>query len=72
MVLKFSNEQKKLLKKIVPNLNIEKDLTDDEIIKIGDKTADYLNLKCLDEEYEPNKEGWVCYDILDDLYEQTK
>lgn len=72
MKLKFNNEQKKLLKKIVPHINIEKDLTDDEIIEIIDKTSDHLNLQCLDEEYEPNKEGWLCYDILDDIAEQTK
>lgn len=71
MKLKFNDEQKKLLKKIVPHVNMEKDLTDDEIIEIIDKTGDYLNLQCLDEEYKPNKEGWLCYDILDDIAEQT-
>ena len=51
MKLKFNEKQKKLLKKIVPHIDVEKDLTDDEIIEIGDVTGDYLTLHCLGKYY---------------------
>lgn len=32
---------------------------------IEDKVGDYLTLKCLDENYNPNEEGLMCENILD-------
>lgn len=32
---------------------------------IEDKVGDYLTLKCLDENYNPNEEGLMCQSILD-------
>ena len=34
---------------------------------LEEKVGDYLTLNCLDENYQPNKEGIMCYKILDYL-----
>lgn len=41
--------------------------TDDDWITIEDYVGDYLTLKCLDRNYNPNEEGMMCYSILDSL-----
>ena len=42
-------------------------LTDDDWIAIENYVGDYLTLQCLDERYNPNEEGIMCYSILDSL-----
>ena len=44
-------------------ISIGIDPTMDEDI-IEEKVGDYLVLNCLDENYKPNKEGEMCYQIL--------
>ncbi len=67
MKLTFSDEQRKLLNKIVPNINLDSDLTDDELIEMEDELGDHLTLHCLNGDYEPNREGVVCEDLLEIL-----
>jgi|GEM_PF-927582 len=67
MKLIFNDEQRKLLNKIVPNINLDSDLTDDELIEMEDELGDHLTLKCLDDNYEPTREGVVCEDLLEIL-----
>lgn len=54
----MSEEQKRFLLSI--GVNPEEDL---DIIE--DKVGDYLTLKCLDDNYNPNEEGLMCQSILD-------
>lgn len=54
----MSEEQKRFLISIGINPNDELDI-------IEDKVGDYLNLKCLNEHYNPNEEGIMCESILD-------
>lgn len=37
--------------------------------ELEDAVGDYLTLHCLDENYEPNAEGEMCYTILDYIAE---
>lgn len=67
MKLTFNDEQRKLLNKIVPNINLDSDLTDDELIEMEDELGDHLTLHCLNKEYEPNREGVICEDLLEIL-----
>jgi len=64
MKIKFTKEQIELAKRIGVPFDITKELTDDEIIEVGDIVADYHVLNTLDEDYKPNKEGEICLDIL--------
>lgn len=43
---------------------------DDDLNLIEDAVSDYLVLKCLDENYNPNEEGLICESILDFIGEQ--
>lgn len=65
MKLKFTDEQIKLSKKINVPFNITKDLTSDEICQLVDYFGDHLTLHCLDDEYVPNYEGNICYQVID-------
>ena len=64
MKIQFTKKQIELVKKIGVPFDITQDLTDDEIIELGDIVADYHILETLDEDYKPNKEGEICLDIL--------
>lgn len=65
MKLIFSKEQIELAKKIGLPFDITKDLTDDEICDLVDFFGDYLTIHCLDDEYAPNHEGDICYEVID-------
>lgn len=65
MKLIFSKEQIELAKKIGLPFDITKDLTDDEICDLVDFFGDYLTIHCLDDEYAPNHEGDICYQVID-------
>ena len=67
MLIRFTEEQATLMNKIGVPFDITKDLTDDEICDLVDYAADHLNLHCLDDDYAPNHEGVVCYQVLDIL-----
>lgn len=67
MKIAFNDEQKRLLKKILPQVNVETEISEDDYFLIDETVADYLTLHCFDEDYEPNREGIVCEDILDIL-----
>ncbi len=67
MKLRLNSEQTRLINKILPQIDLDSDLTDDELILMEDELGDYLTLHCLDEDYEPNREGIVCEDILEIL-----
>lgn len=54
----MTEEQKKFLLSIGVNPKEDLDI-------IEDKVGDYLTLKCLDENYNPNEEGLMCQSILD-------
>ena len=56
----LTEEQVEFLNSI--SIDPESDMYD-----ILDAVEDYLTLHCLDENYEPNEEGWMCYDIIDYL-----
>ena len=64
----FTADELKLLKKLgfqdsVQNISEDDDLWAD----IEDQVGDYLTLRCLHENYEPNEEGVICEAILDKL-----
>lgn len=65
MKLKFTKEQIELAKKIKVPFEITKDLSDDEICDLVDFFGDYLTMHCLDDEYAPNHEGDICYQVID-------
>lgn len=69
MILPFNKEHEMLAKKIDVPFDITKDLSDDEICNLEDIVGDYLTIHCLDDDYAPNHEGEVCYQILDILGE---
>ncbi|MBQ3462693.1 MAG: hypothetical protein IJH36_06190 [Clostridia bacterium] len=54
----INEQQKILLEKIGIDINSSDDLIEQAV-------GDYLNLHCLDENYEPNEEGLICESILD-------
>lgn len=54
----MSEEQNRFLISIGVNPN-------DDLDVIENKVGDYLTLHCLDENYNPNKEGLMCESILD-------
>lgn len=60
----FSEEQIKLMKKIGLNLDFD-NLSGDDWVVIEDAVGDYLTLKCLDSDYNPNDDGIICEKILD-------
>lgn len=63
----LSKEDIDLLKKINLDYDYENKLTEQQIIDIEDKVSDYLALHCLDDDYKPNEEGKICYNILDNI-----
>lgn len=65
MKLIFSKEQIELAKKIGVPFDVTGDLTDDEICDLVDFFGDYLTIHCLDDEYAPNHEGVICYQVID-------
>lgn len=65
MKLSFSKKQTELLKEMGIPFDVGKDLSDDEICEIEEYAGDYLVLNCLDEDYKPNQDGVICYEILD-------
>lgn len=67
MKITFNDEQKRLLKKILPQVDVEAEISEDDYFLIDETVADYLTLHCFDEDYEPNREGIVCEDILEIL-----
>ncbi|AGI38489.1 hypothetical protein ODU73_000417 [Thermoclostridium stercorarium] len=69
MVIKFNEEQLKIIKKLGLNYDLIQDLSDDECAELEEKVGDYYTLHCLDENYEPNEEGRICESILDLLSE---
>lgn len=40
---------------------------DDYWAEIEDKVGEYLTLKCLDDDYEPDANGVICESILDKM-----
>lgn len=67
MKLPFTQKHIEFTKKIKVPFDIDKELSADEICDLGDIVADYLMTKTLDEDYAPNEEGVICYEILDIL-----
>lgn len=64
----FSSEELELLRKLGFDENVDNISEDDDTwLDIEDKVGDYLTLKCLDENYEPNHEGIICESILSKL-----
>lgn len=61
----MTEEQRKFLVSI--NVN-----PDDKLDIIEEKVGDYLALKCLDKNYNPNEEGLMCENILDYISEQKQ
>lgn len=59
----MSEEQRNFLMSIGIN-------PDDDLDIIEDKIGDYLTLKCLDENYNPNEQGLICEGILDYISQQ--
>lgn len=62
-VIIMTEKQKEFLISIGVDPNEELDI-------IEDKIGDYLTLKCLDENYDPNEEGLICESILDYIGQQ--
>lgn len=58
----MNEQQKQLLRKIGVDINAEVDVIEEAV-------GDYLNLHCLDENYNPNEGGLICESILDKIGE---
>ena len=69
MKLSFDQEQRNLLKKLGIQFDIEQDLTDEQIIYIGEAVGDYLVQNCLDKNYNPTQDGMICESIIDYIAE---
>ncbi len=67
MKLNLKKDQALLINKILPQIDLDSDLTDDELILMEDELGNYLTLHCLDADYEPNYEGVLCEEILEIL-----
>jgi hypothetical protein len=65
MVINFNEEQLKIIRKLNLSYNSTQELSDEECINLEEKIGDYYVLNCLDENFEPNKEGRICESILD-------
>lgn len=63
----LTEEQIAFMKKIGVPVQDYQHLSDDDWIAIEEYVGDYLTLKCLDRNYNPNEEGKMCYSILDSL-----
>ena len=63
----LNSKEIELLNEIGLNYDFSKKLSEDQGAMFEDKVGDYLTLECLDEEYEPNEEGKICYAILDKI-----
>lgn len=66
--MSFTEDERLLLQKIGSEIGLNSDLdhlSDDEWCDLEEAVGDYLTLRCLDEDYEPNAEGLLCEDILD-------
>ena len=63
----FTETEKNLLRKIGVDEKIIEDPSSYDLSDFEDTVGDYLVLKCLDENYEPNEEGLICEDILSKL-----
>lgn len=65
--MELNKMQLEILKKVGVEFQISIPLSDDQLIEIEKKVADYLVRYCLDENYDVNEEGEVCESILDML-----
>ena len=63
----LTDEQIEFMKKIGVPVRDYRHLSDDDWVTIEDYVGDYLTLQCLDDKYNPNEEGQMCYSILDSL-----
>lgn len=50
-----------LLNKMGLTYDFSKKLSWEQGLTVEEKVGDYLTLECLDDEYEPNEEGEICY-----------
>ena len=63
----FTDEQILFMKRIGVPVKDFGNMSDDDYIAVEDHVGDYLTLQCLDEDYNPNDDGAMCYSILDSL-----
>lgn len=61
----LSEQEMDLLRRIDLDFDYSKKLTDEEAVRLEERVGDYLTLECLDEDYHPNRDGLICYDILE-------
>lgn len=59
----FTEKQIEFMKELGLNFDFSK-LSDGERCEIEEQVGNELILHCLDENYEPNKRGLICEDIL--------
>jgi len=63
----FTKKEISLMRKLGLDFDFD-NLTDDEWCELEDTVGDHLDLRCLEgDDYKPNAEGLLCYDILDKL-----
>lgn len=60
----LNSKEIELLNKIGLTYDFSKKISLEQGLRVEDKVGDYLTLECLDDEYEPNEEGKICYAIL--------
>ena len=65
----FTEKEIQLIRKIGITIDIsqENSISDDEWVNLEEKIGEYLTLKCLDKNYNPNDEGLICESILDKI-----
>ena len=57
----LNSKEIELLNRIGLNYDFSKKLSWEQGVTVEEKVGDYLTLECLDDEYEPNEEGEICY-----------
>lgn len=60
----LNSKEIELLNKIGLNYDFSKKLSWEQGLTVEEKVGDYLTLEYLDDKYEPNEEGEICYAIL--------
>lgn len=62
----FTQKEISLMRQIGLDFDFN-NLSDEEWCSIEEMIGEYLTLKCLDEDYNPNEEGLICESILNKL-----
>lgn len=64
MLIKWNEEQKKILSELSLSFDVNQSLTDDQILEVDEKIMDYFQSNCICSDCI-NAEGIICESIID-------